>query len=491
MQRFKWTLIATLSSVYLSSLHIGAFPEDSDLFGYLPFVSLAPFFSAVFYEPQLSLPLMQIFSLVTFGSSGCLVARHFNLDIQHGVAIGIWHGLLFPLFLVLGKGKSRNRMNLVWICACSWVALDYVVAYFFGIAVTLPIQLYRFPLFLQPISVFGAASVDALLIACNSLLGVQIVEFLGARNGKKSFLPTLALAFLLLSWFLASIHLRDSLGMRSTNMQVHVATVSPGYKFDGDVSDLIDMTRDAVRLGAEFVVWPEAYVRPPRTEVSCEEYVTENILPRLENLKSYIVVGCVQTLADSHCSKGNLAIIISPDHDILGTYGKQHAVWMIGEKSCMRNGYSVWPLRGFPDFNFSTLICYDTDFVDSPAIVSDMGASLILNPSEDWSAARGHFAASVFRAVENRVAIAKADWGWDSAIIQPDGTVAEFFTAPEMHRALLHANVTLYPQKAGNNMIRLNIFPVTCVVISASFLAHQLFKRRLNNGMFEQLFLFR
>lgn len=157
----------------------------------------------------------------------------------------------------------------------------------------------------------------------------------------------------------------------------------------------------------------------------------------------------------------------------------------------MRNGYSVWPLRGFPDFNFSTLICYDTDFVDSPAIVSDMGASLILNPSEDWSAARGHFAASVFRAVENRVAIAKADWGWDSAIIQPDGTVAEFFTAPEMHRALLHANVTLYPQKAGNNMIRLNIFPVTCVVISASFLAHQLFKRRLNNGMFEQLFLFR
>jgi len=52
------------------------------------------------------------------------------------------------------------------------------------------------------------------------------------------------------------------------------------------------------------------------------------------------------------------------------------------------------------------------------------GAQLIGVPSNDWSSiADKHYTHVVFRAVENRVAMVKADGGWDSAIIDPYGRI--------------------------------------------------------------------
>jgi len=121
--------------------------------------------------------------------------------------------------------------------------------------------------------------------------------------------------------------------------------------------------------------------------------------------------------------------------------------------------------RTVPDgLTFSTLICYDMDFADSAAHVADDGAHFILNPSEDWTAARGHFAASVFRAVENRVSVAKCDWGWDSVIIDPFGNLKASFATKNEHREILSAEVPVLPDRTGWYFIRQNLFPALCIL---------------------------
>jgi predicted amidohydrolase len=213
------------------------------------------------------------------------------------------------------------------------------------------------------------------------------------------------------------------------------------------------------------------YVHPDIPGESCEDYIVRKISPLLGNSTAYVVVGCSQSL-EGDCPTANLAITIAPGGSIVGTYGKQHPVMMIGERSCLKNGYRNYSINPMfvngQTLSFSTLICYDTDFEDSSSIVADLGASLILNPSEDWSAARGHFAAAVFRAVENRVAIAKADWGWDSAIIQPNGEITAAFNSKTIHREVLTSDVLMFRQSTHWNRVRLNIFPLMNVIICLS-----------------------
>jgi apolipoprotein N-acyltransferase len=259
--------------------------------------------------------------------------------------------------------------------------------------------------------------------------------------------------------------------------QLRVATVSPGYRYKGDMSDLVNMTRIAHNDGARFIVWPEEYVYPDHIRETCEEFVQHSVAPALAGIDAYVVVGCMQ-LSPALCPTANLAVTLSPDGRILGSYGKQHPVSMIGELSCLRNGYRNYPIEDNPGLQFSTLICYDTDFEDSSAILADKGVSLILNPSEDWAAARSHFAASVFRAVENRVAIAKADWGWDSAIIRPDGSIAAMYNSLTIHREILVSDVPVYAQESSMNQVRHSLFPTSCMLVCIAMVIHSLYSRR-------------
>jgi hypothetical protein len=73
----------------------------------------------------------------------------------------------------------------------------------------------------------------------------------------------------------------------------------------------------------------------------------------------------------------------------------------------------------FDNIKFSTVICYDADFNNVTAKAADMGAQLILDPSNDWREIRHHHATVVIRAVENRVAVVKAESSMDAVIVDP------------------------------------------------------------------------
>ena len=71
------------------------------------------------------------------------------------------------------------------------------------------------------------------------------------------------------------------------------------------------------------------------------------------------------------------------------------------------------------------------DYTGPAAEVVDSGASLVLNPSSDWRSVRHHFAVSVMKAIENRIAVVKSEDRYDAAIITPWGKLVGFRGLPD------------------------------------------------------------
>ena len=120
-------------------------------------------------------------------------------------------------------------------------------------------------------------------------------------------------------------------------------------------------------------------------------------------------------------SSPNKALVLGPDGQTLGVYNKVHPVVVEGE------GFDqpFLPLAFPADFGtFGVAICFDNHYLDVVPAVVQNGARLIAMPSLIWPGeAKNQLAEVVFRAVENRVAYAKAELGWSSAIVAPDGSV--------------------------------------------------------------------
>ena len=130
-----------------------------------------------------------------------------------------------------------------------------------------------------------------------------------------------------------------------------------------------------------------------------------------------------------------------PRATFLGVYGKNHPVIFVNERSATKGMYPTYK-TGLGEMG--TIICYDLDFTDTARKVARNGATLIAVPSGDWPGiADKHYAHVVFRAVENRVAMIKADRSYDSAIIDPYGRIVRSVVSREGSQSTLVADVTV------------------------------------------------
>ena len=473
-------LVLLAASLSLTFVYFNLWPESPDIFATLAFISFSPFYAFIFRNLSRGMWYITFVVSVYFVCIGISITSHFGIDIQYGLWVGLLESLVQLSVIFLWKRKHSivdgTLLCLLW---STWVSMDYLVALVYGIAFLPPIQLYRFPFLIQPVALLGFSLIDAFVIGINILFGLMVASAMGHRTSVPSCHRKCGIVVLgvISSWVVVCFVVQGIQGLGDLP-SVKLSTISPGKKFLGDLDDMIELTSKASRIdNAQFIVWPELYINPRHTgNKTCEKYIVEEILPRLTDIDSFVVIGCDEHIDDKECPFGNLAFTVSPKGSkIIGSYGKQHPVTMIGEKSCVRNGYRSYRADGDGGrvngktvpigLTFSTLICYDMDFADSPAHVADAGSHFILNPSEDWTAARGHFAASVFRAVENRVSVAKCDWGWDSVIIDPFGNLEASFATKDEHRQVLTAEVPVFPDRAGWYFLRQNVFPAACLLL--------------------------
>jgi apolipoprotein N-acyltransferase len=190
---------------------------------------------------------------------------------------------------------------------------------------------------------------------------------------------------------------------------------------------LFAQTREAASQGAQLIVWPEGSLTyDPKVRQSGE------LTALARETGAYIAVG----YGVAGPPMRNDMTLVSPEGEFLGVYGKDHPVVWMGEASSTRGTYPVYntALGGI-----GTVICYDLNFTDTSRRVAGNGAQIIAAGSHDWAAlGTTQYTNLVMRAVENRIALVKADANFDSAIIDPTGRmVASFVSKTPAARALV------------------------------------------------------
>ncbi len=201
------------------------------------------------------------------------------------------------------------------------------------------------------------------------------------------------------------------------------------------------LTRRGSLLKPDLVIWPETstpffFQEPSMLHSRILGLVDEIGVPLLLGAPAYEQVR-------SRIHYYNSAFIIVPGQGIAGRYDKVHLVpfgeyapfsgvldftrQIIGSIGDFTPGSEIHSLT-IPWGKFGVLICYEAIFSDLTRRFVDQGAEFLVNITNDaWfgrtSAPYQHFSMVVFRAVENRVSIARAANTGISGFIDPTGRI--------------------------------------------------------------------
>jgi apolipoprotein N-acyltransferase len=359
---------------------------------------------------------------------GGAYAVYFSPGLADGEVAVVYQ--LMPLYVAViagaVAGRSRTFASLTnqrWLALSApvaWTAIDFVRS---SGSETLggtwgfhAYALHDHPLLLQPLSVFGVTGLQLLILLTSWAVAGRILR--GRAGGRSLALVSVALV----AWAAASTAM-----MESAPATVRVAAVQNGLANDeahaaARFERYIAQTREASRDGAELVVWNEAGLRfDPQREHTAE------LRALARETDAHLVLGYRVAEADGRTR--NATTLLTPDGEFLGVYGKDHPGTFAGDLNDFQGDFPVYDTELGP---LATIICYDLDYTDTARIMTRGGARLIATPSSDVPAiATTHYTHLVFRAIENRVAMVKADSRFDSAIIDPWGRVVTKTVDPD------------------------------------------------------------
>ncbi len=348
------------------------------------------------------------------------------------------------LIVFLAESGSRNfheQTRFRWFAlegALAWVGVEMIrnLIPWLGTGGFVGYAYYRSPWLIQPLSFVGVLGLDLLsMLACYTI-GLGAIALFDRLAGAGAFpVPSRVLRAWLVGvgsaaalWTVLSLALYVQ---PVTTPLVKVGTVQSGKL--GTLGYFIEGTYNLAEQGVELIVWPEGALHyDPQVELTAE------IQALAKDTGAYLVTG-----AAIKTSQGlrNEALVISPQGQFLGVYGKDHPLTLMGETSLTRGTYPVYQtsLGGL-----GTIICFDLEFNDTARKLALGGAHILGVPSNDWPAlAERQVAYAVFRAVENRVALVKGDTFYDSLVIDARGNLLASLKSEQGIRGELAASVPL------------------------------------------------
>lgn len=330
----------------------------------------------------------------------------------------------------------------------AWVFLDEFVwnNKVFGSYSWIAYRLGEAPILVQPVSILSAPALSFLIILWNAFLALAIMRLMDRRwphlaeapIPRRTFGWSSAIAVgVVAAWIVSSVVIYNQV-TAAMGPTVRVAAVQPGVGnatpgtlivVDPDpgrsmqqrrrdqAAQLSDMTTEAARRGAELVVWPEEVLDyDPR--ITGPKWIPQ----LLRRTGVYLVMGFTADVRDF--SSPNVALMWNPEGEAVGVYEKVHPVVIEGESFTPGTTFTTVTTGVGP---VGMIICFDIDFPNSsPRLVTLTGSQIIAAPSIDFaSIAPLRTDSTVFRSIENRVGLVKADIAWDSAIVAPNGQVLE------------------------------------------------------------------
>ena len=359
--------------------------------------------------------------------------------------------LYFALPFALARFvEGRAALSLPLLLPFFWVALEYVRSFLFSGFPweNLGYSPYRLLPLMQCADVTGVYGISFLIVWVNAAV------YLVLRGITLKQMPWKAIALtvvmLAADLLYGTIRLQEVAALSSASSPVTVGLVQGNIpqdiKWDKNFRDDAlnrhrDLTLNALRAGAELIIWPESATP---FYFQNEPYYQEALFDLIRGSGSYLLIGSPSFAMDQHRSVSfNSAFLLTPYSTIAGRYDKMHLV-PYGEYVPLKELFffvdkmvegigdfmpgdriSLMPFPGSP---FGVLICYEIIFPDLTRRFVKQGAGFLVNITNDaWFGNTGapyqHFSMAVVRAIENKRWIARAANTGISGLISPTGEI--------------------------------------------------------------------
>jgi apolipoprotein N-acyltransferase len=380
---------------------------------------------------------------------------------------------LFPAVAALVTSRFVTRVGPAGLLlfAAPWVATEFFRGYLFGGFPWVPLgnsQVRVLPI-VQIASLLGVYGVSAVVAFVNSVLAYALVT--GGRGRLKAVAAAVLVVFGVGAW--GTWRLADAgLTREGTPLRVGLVQGNIAQEDKWDRSQArriftthIAMTREAVRKGAQYVLWPES-----STPFMFEEDVDGGDLLRRLSAE----VGVPILFGSDQIERGptprlfNAAFLVTPQGKTAAVYRKIHLVpfgeyiplksWLFFVSPLVESlaefapggAIVMLPVNGHMT---STAICYEVVYPSLIREAVEAGSELLTTITNDaWyghsSAPYQHFELASMRAVEQGRYLARAANTGISGIVDPYGRVlaasAIFEQVTIVHEVRLLMARTLY-----------------------------------------------
>ena len=383
-----------------------------------------------------------------------VVATYGNLPTALAVFAMVLLALYLSVFpalaaLVTSRLIARIGAAALFVAPAAWVATEFLRGFLFGGFPWVPLgnsQVTVLPV-AQLASVLGVYGLSALVALVNAAIAYALLTT-GASRFKALGAGVALLAGIGL-WGASRVS-DGSLTRQGTPIRVGLVqgNIEQTRKWRPEAAreiftTYISMTRDVVRRGARYVIWPESST--PFT-FEGDPFGERELRDLAREVKVPILFGSDQVVTGERESHYNAAFQLSPDGMTAAVYRKIHLV-PFGEFVPMSEWLTFFPplvqtLAGFAPFSpgdamvmlpvgdhlTSTAICYEVVY---PSLVREGvldGSELLTTITNDaWygqsSAPYQHFAMASMRAIEHGRYLARAANTGISGVVDPYGRV--------------------------------------------------------------------
>lgn len=371
------------------------------------------------------------------------------------------------------------------------------------------------PQIIQPVSLLSSPALSFLMIMINAAIALLVLSAMDRRWPQLAVVPiprrTLGWTSVIaggvtLVWLATSLVIYTQV-TNEMGPTVRVATVQTGHvdqppgfisesdgtgvspeqnqaRRDRQQTALVSMTTEAARQGARLIVWPEEVLDYDPLASGHGDWISS----LAQDTNATIVVGYAQD-PSLGLQTPNMAVTYLPTGQIAGQpYYKVHPVVAHGEAGLTPAEFpryqTPYPTYSTPVGQLGVVICWDHDFPNSAVRLEAVtGADIMAVPAWDPGAiAPLRWQALVFRAVENRIPMIKADLASDSVIVEANGVVIARTQSVEGRTALLVGDVNIGPRGALFSDIAGYPFALIVILGLVARYARQIYLVRRSSG---------
>ena len=371
----------------------------------------------------------------------CSVYWLIHITLLGQIVLVLYLAIYFGLFgCVIYFSRFLSVNSCLFFLPVNWVLLEYSRSYLFtGFPWSLiGLSQYKNLPVIQIADITGTWGVSFLVV----LINVALYLILRKQSRVRVSLICAAILFLSLVYGFYKLNYKPDSALPTKSLKISVIQGNiPQYlKWDKQAVSFIqnryrELTVTAALDKPDLIIWPEASV-PGLWGQDDAEFA--QVFSLASQLDINLLVGAVSYLNQNYF---NSALLINHLRGPLKIYNKLHRV-PFGEYIPLKDIFpflktivpigDIQPGREYTLFeqpaNFGVLICFEDLFPELSREFVKRGARFLVNITNDaWykegSAPYQHFAASVFRSIENRVYLARAANTGISGFIDPAGRI--------------------------------------------------------------------